>query len=218
MKGSDEAKLVLAQSKNSISVFQCDGHVVLSDWLIALSNGEESRTIGDMKAPTVDWGHGQTFANAHGFRKAWTAILEDGMYKPHDWVAKLDADAVFIPERLRFHIKNYPKGGAVYVHNWAESFGLLGPLEIASREAWDILGKRQSECYAGKKSGEDGFFAACMDRLGVTHVEDVSVLLNKGQGEFSCYNGWAAAFHPFKQLDDWVACYNKAMPGTSITK
>jgi len=213
MAHSSEAQLARLQYERHLGIFRCHEYTVLSDRKVHLGSGYSSTSIGDMTAPVIDWGSGPTYANAGVFKTAWKAIIDDGRYRTHDWVVKVDADAVFFAERLRLHLERWPQPiGSVYIRNWNDAFGLLGPLEAISRRGWDALAdKLDTVCnWPVNKSGEDGFLAACLQKIGVRPITDVDVLENdKG---LTCFDGWKAAFHPHKTTGDWLQCFRQARP------
>jgi len=207
-------ELARYQREHGLGIFRCQEYKALSDFKVQLPFKLETTAIGDMKSPTIDWGWGPTYANAAVFKRAWKVIIDDGRYRHHDWVVKVDPDAVFFAERLRQHLKQWSRPvGRVYVKNWNQQFGLLGPLEVVSRDGWELLEEKFHVCSWEEKepSGEDGFLAACLNKIGVQPREDLQILENhKG---LKCYDGWKAAFHPHKTMNNWLECFRQARPG-----
>merc|ERR1711972_1229851 len=46
-------------------------------------------------------GEWHTRMNTPIFMKLWRQVIHDGMFRRTDWTVKVDADAVFLPGRLR---------------------------------------------------------------------------------------------------------------------
>lgn len=53
------------------------------------------------------------------FMHAWDVVIQDGRFRSHDWVVKVDMDAVFLPVRLREHLRGNTteKGERVFFTN-----------------------------------------------------------------------------------------------------
>merc|ERR1711963_247786 len=68
-------------------------------------------------------------------------VKEDGLYLKYDWTIKVDADCVFLPDRLRSHLwaLRPPANVPIYVKNnnlqGLGNAGFLGAIEVFSREA-----------------------------------------------------------------------------------
>merc|ERR1712048_321192 len=77
------------------------------------------------------------------FMKVWDAIIDKGDYVYYDWVAKVDPDAVLMPDRLRLHVAPHTNTGDhedrlffVNCNAWpdAPTFPMMyGALEVFSR-------------------------------------------------------------------------------------
>jgi hypothetical protein len=65
--------------------------------------------------------------------------------------------------------------------------------------------------------GEDLFLTRCMDQIDVGRILDFTLVgddlcVGPGQGGAdNCNSGDRAAFHPFKNFDDWMNCFNTAI-------
>jgi len=149
--------------------------------------------------------------------RAWRKIFESGVYKQHDWVVKVDPDAVFFPERLRQHLK--PQGDGAwsrkYFRNCPQFRSMQGPLEVLSRGAVDAFAAGNGQCLSWidlGHIGEDGFLQKCLDSLGIQQVRDWTLLtdLYCGQQPRPCANRWTVAFHPFKPKKDYFMCMNES--------
>merc|ERR550525_171185 len=97
--------------QDNVGIFACDGHGVFE--------GSEAQ-LGE-------WG---SVSNVDQFIDVWNQVKKDGTYKEHDWVVKIDPDAVFLPDRLKAHIEglspaaNAPQG--LYLKNCDYLFGFMG--------------------------------------------------------------------------------------------
>merc|ERR1712141_447772 len=78
-----------------------------------------------------------TWINSNIFIAAWKAIKEEGAWSSKDWTVKVDADAVFLPIRLREYLgKVEVTDAGIYLENCKYvSFGIFGSLEVLSHNA-----------------------------------------------------------------------------------
>merc|ERR1712151_264156 len=61
-----------------------------------------------------------TWINSNIFIAAWKAIKEEGVWSSKDWTVKVDADAVFLPIRLRDYLgKVEVTDAGIYLENCA---------------------------------------------------------------------------------------------------
>merc|ERR1711920_284318 len=104
--------------KHSLSIVQCDEH--------AFIDGEQTATAG--------WG---SYNNIDAFTRVWKKVQDDGRWMKHDWIVKVDADAVFFPDRLKLHLDKLrtPRGSRVYLRNIDYEFKFMGALEVLTRQA-----------------------------------------------------------------------------------
>lgn len=150
--------------------------------------------------------------NTLNFIQAWDAVIQDGRYRDRGWTVKVDADAVFFPQRLKLHLQQMYKGvhpGRAFVKNCPKMFGFMGPLEIFSSEAVTFYGAKQDSCRDGIRNftGEDGFINYCMEALNTSHAEDFALLIDNFCGFGQCANRWVVAFHPYKDPTAWFRCW-----------
>merc|ERR1712217_70339 len=125
----------------------------------------------------------------------WDQVNSDGRYKSHDWVVKVDADAVFFADRLKAHLDalRTPKGARVLLLNNAYKFQFLGALEVLTREALDL------------------FFESCWFGIGIDKQTDFELLHDMYAAQDGCFDAWPAAFHFYKNVGDWNTCYDQAV-------
>mmetsp|Transcript_67768 Transcript_67768/g.195936 ORF Transcript_67768/g.195936 Transcript_67768/m.195936 type:complete len:415 (+) Transcript_67768:51-1295(+) len=199
-EGYEQSLLDLMRTKQ-LGIFQCDA----------------SGVFQGRRASKGDW---QSVANTDIFRDAWKQVQQAGVYRKHDWTVKADADAVFLPQRLRMHIASMapPPHTPVYLHNINFKFHFMGALEVLSAQAVDVLLGNFGRCIKsfGMAGGEDFFTKQCLDASGVGHMTDFSILddkytHSKGWHLFDvspCENDAIVAFHPYKHAHAWEGCYN----------
>ena len=148
---SPEVALMEVAKKKSMGVFACNASTIFDSW-VSSSEG---------------WDTGEaTLVNTAVFFKVWDQVREDGRYRDHDWTVKADADAAFLPDRLRTHLVGLrpPAGEAIYLKNTNQDVGLsngqfLGAVEIFSLPAVQLYFDNAEDCQKslGDDSGEDGF-------------------------------------------------------------
>merc|ERR1712051_284760 len=153
------------------------------------------------------------------------------------WVIKVDADAVFFPNKLinALNHQSVPKEG-VYMENckYVEE-GYFGNLEVFSKQAFGTLTANLEHCYeaipwkvgvhGGKYGpmGEDLFAQKCMDLIGVSKQElfelttDGACESDRPEGEKKnrkwspeCDGVSTPSIHPFKNPSKYAACRAKA--------
>jgi hypothetical protein len=211
---------------DSAGIFGCDDWGLASNE-VATIGGRKSWEIGNI---TVGVSKDNTAANTKLFMKVWELVIEDGRYRYHDWVVKVDPDAVLCPWKLTHHLGPHTNdgdhGGRLYVVNcnaWpdSESFPMMyGSVEILSRGA--VVAYSENKDYCAKilpweDWGEDFYITRCMDQIDVGRLEMFNVVgdnvcVGPGQGGTGdCSEGDRAAFHPFKDIESWTKCYNNAV-------
>jgi len=207
-----EAGLLGFHKSKDAGIFACDDYMLLT--------ADGTTTVGGVKtvqfpgAPIVQ-SIDNTAGNTELFVNAWKKVIEHGKWKQHAFTVKVDPDAVFFPERLRWHVASY-LGQKIFVINCHMGDMIYGALEVysfAAIQEWAWHGKT---CNAPNNYGEDKYMTQCMDHLGVARVHDESVLGDKLCHTFAgCSNGWNSAFHPFKDVGSWQACWNEANAATA---
>jgi len=192
-KQSYELELLTQQLERKVSIFACDAYDVYSDAEVSLGGGVMTKKVTDVKG---DWHFAKrketgSWVNTGMFIQVWKAIGEANVYQNYDWVVKVDADAVFVPERLQERIQWMPRttGGTMLQNCQYVDYGFFGNLEVLSGKAFEVLLGNLDSCYTdvdwkvGVKDGkygpmgEDLFAEICMAANGVDKVEafDVSI-------------------------------------------
>jgi hypothetical protein len=201
-----------AQRARGFGIFSCDGS--------ALYDAPVARKAA--------WG---SFANTDEFIQIWDRVRNEGVYANHDWVVKVDPDAVLIPSRLRARVAELrvPSGRAVYLQNCDFKFHFMGALEIMTKEALEMYFMNKGNCskYLGHEGGEDFWMKSCLNAIGVSYMTDFTLLNDKytlgtpecraaGNCKYDvrdvspCASPVSVAFHPYKDIDVWIQCHDKA--------
>ena len=148
---------------------------------------------------------------------------------------KLDADAVFVPSRLRpILAKQMVPAEGVYLENCQHvSYGYFGNLEVFSLAAFETLVNNIDACKAslpwktGVKGGkfgpmgEDLFAQQCLDSVGVPRIEaydistDGACEADRPEGEKDnkkfvpdCSTASTPQMHPYMTPKAMGACYD----------
>jgi len=236
-KTVDELGNLQLQYSRNIGIFQCDMWQVFTEGDAELAPGvpfvKVYDTDGDFhiakRKETGSW------INTGLHAAAWKAIVAEGKYKAANWVMKLDADAVFVPSRLRPILAGQmvPATG-VYIENCQYvEYGYFGNLEIFSLVAFDTLASNIDACKAsldwvvGVKGGkygpmgEDLFAQQCLDSLGVPRASNYDVSTDgacpgdrpkseKKNKKYvpDCKYAATPQIHPLKTVEAFAACYD----------
>jgi hypothetical protein len=194
-KKNTELDLLNAQMKAGVSLFACDFWDVFSDDIGTIDNtyglikvedtfGEFHRVKRKVKGTWVNWGL---------FYQVWIKLREVGNFRKADYVVKVDADAVFVPQRLRdwlsFGSRGYDSPHGVYYENCPNvQYGFFGNLEVMTKTAASVLTTYLEECHEVFAPcaddgcdwkfgswGEDVFIQRCMDHHYIDKVEAFDV-------------------------------------------
>merc|ERR1712217_92199 len=240
-KVSHELELLKEQKRKGVSIFSCAGWAVYSDVAVPLDESHSTIQVHDVKddfhfakrKTTGSW------VNTGMFVQVWTAINAAGEWANFNWVIKVDADAVFFPQKLTNMLQaiDVPAEG-LYLENCKYvDYGYFGNLEVFSKNAFGTLIKNLETCYTtlpwkvgikhGKYGpmGEDLFAQKCMDKMGVAKKEafylttDGACEADRPEGEKknkkfipTCTGVTSAAVHPFKKPDKYFECMDEAAP------
>merc|ERR1711957_174050 len=146
-KQSYELELLTQQLEGKVSIFACDAYDVYSDAEVSLGGGVMTKKVTDVKG---DWHFAKrketgSWVNTGMFIQVWKAIGEANVYQNYDWVVKVDADAVFVPERLQERIQWMPRttGGTMLQNCQYVDYGLFAEICMAANgvdkvEAFDV--------------------------------------------------------------------------------
>jgi len=202
LPNTDEMKLLGVAKANNVSIFGCDAHSVYRAW----------------QTNAAGWDTGETTViNTAVFLQVFKWVHEDRLYLNYDWTIKVDADCVFMPDRLRSHMwaLRPPPDTAIYLKNnhmdGLGNQGFLGAVEVFSKKAMQIYMDNDDACgkFLGTNSGEDGYFKGCMDALGVGFMLDGNMFI-PNYDTATCTNGMYAAYHPLKFPTHYQRCLDIA--------
>jgi len=202
LPGSSEMSLLSTARTNNASIFGCDAHSVYHAWETGAAGWDTAET---------------TLVNTAVFLQVFKWVKEDRLFLNYDWTIKVDADCVFLPQRLREHMwaLRPPADTAIYFKNnnleGLGNDGFLGAIEVFSKKAMQIYMDNDDDCgqYLGVNSGEDGFFKGCMDALGVGFMLDGN-MFKPNYDTATCTDGGHVAYHPIKYSTHWQRCWDIA--------
>jgi hypothetical protein len=235
-----EVELLAGQYQKGIGIFACDDWGAWTDKYGELAPGVPLKTVDDVDGDF----HFQkrkssgTWINAGHFHQVWRHIKAEQVYKKHSWVVKLDADAVFVPSRLKPKIADIlvPWGG-MYLENCRyTNYGFFGNLAIYSQEAFQKLLDSIDDCRStlpwkvgiegGKYGamGEDLFAQICMDSKGVRRGEafdtntDGCCQADRPEDQKDnkkwvpdCMSTNTPQYHPLMTPQEFFACYDNTI-------
>merc|ERR1711884_475888 len=119
-KPNYELDILKHQYSQNIGVFACEQAEVFSDVEVDVGPGMKTIAVQDVEG---DFHFAKrkvsgSWVNTGMFTQVWKAIASGSKYRSVDWVAKVDADAVFVPNRLRkiLSAQRVPETG-VYLEN-----------------------------------------------------------------------------------------------------
>lgn len=212
-----ERELMSAQLVRRRGIFACDAAAVYSNETVRLF-GQRTRqqlwtTKVDVDLECKLGGQFGTLMNTPIFIKLWKQVISDGAFRQHDWTAKVDADAVFLPSRLRIllidpELSNPQVGRGLFLNNCG--YGLHGPLEVVSRRALEVYSDGSASC--PEPPQEDVYLQKCLVHLGVQQVDRFSLLAEDhcDSKDWMQCTGQQVAFHPFKQVSAYLGCVGLA--------
>lgn len=225
-----ELGLATAQLEKRVGIFACDDSAVVSTKSLGL-DGVDTLVISNMKVEgwTMDAG---TSPNAPVFVEAWNKINEDGRFRDHDWTAKADPDAVFLPDRLLERLQpgqqpenpypppyqSDPSRGQFLLNcdlmtGWGAGWGngwpmMFGSLEVISRDGLETYYANKDSCPGPGGKGEDAYMGLCLRALEVGEL-----FLRHGDNAClggSCDDQSFVAYHPYKDPGTWMDCHERA--------
>jgi len=221
-----EPPLVEKQFWNRASIFACEDYDVYSTGGVTTVGSIQTIAI---PAPRVSMGNlskaGTTttsWLNTLTFMKAWEMILAKNTWWQHEWIVKVDPDAVFFPHRLKVELYDYYRAGdvngpAMFVGNCDRTWNgqpwslkLFGSFEVFSRNALGVYktnGQRCKDELDWKGWGEDFFMQMCMEKLQVQKINGVEMLADNRCYAAPCSDPTKVTYHDFKSVDSWLSCW-----------
>jgi len=237
-KPSYELELIQQQYEKKVSIFACEYNKVFADADAEVGPGYPMTVVEDVdnefhviKRPEVGG-----WMNTGLFKQIWKKMGPEVQSTDAEWIVKVDADAVFVPHRLKGMLQGHPLTfSGIYIENCkGVQWGFFGNLEVFSREAFQTLVDNLNDCskkidwVKGTKwgpIGEDLFAQMCLDYHGVSKVQNFDVTTDgacpgtrKRWGEKKnkkwkppCQLVGTPAIHPFKKPKDYFACLDATM-------
>jgi len=221
-----EPVLLGRQREERTGIFACDAFAVYSN----ASFGEEAGIRVNIVAASLQCKDGglEGPLNRAVFGEVWKKVLSDGLFWLYDWTAKVDPDAVFLPQRLRPLLRGY--GGEVEKHQHGLylnncRFGLRGALEVFSSAAVQALGDGWQRCESHFRRlcsgdcrwGEDAFVDQCLsEALEVRREYAESLLVDERcqpPDDWQSCREPAVAFHPFASTGRFLGCLRGTRQG-----
>jgi len=242
-----EDDLLKYQFDNKMSIFACDDYDVFSDVDVSFGSGYSAIKL-DSQEEWYKYSRKDTgaAANAAIHIDAWKVMRGFQKWRDMEWVVKADADAVFIPPRLKDVLAKQllPDVGLYFENCKGVLSGFFGSLEVISTAGWKIFVDKLENCKAelpwdgaevdGWKAGpwgEDKFAQDCMDKGGVMHLPLFELTYDGLCGSDRpkdlpkatifhppCWNSSAPATHPFMDVDAWKNCYDETVSAHKISQ
>jgi len=235
-KPNFELDLLRTQLFLGASIFGCEAWRVYSDVETWLTPGK----INTVKVEDVnnDFHFAKrkktgTWINSNMFIATWKAIKDEGLWAGKDWTVKVDADAVFLPSRLRTYLEQREvTQNGIYLESCKYvNYGFFGSLAVVSHNAAANYMSNLDDCkstlnYLGSEKltgnepwGEDLFQQRCMDLHGVDKVAafdintDAACAAWRPEGQKknkkwkpNCATVQTPAIHHFKTPKEYFEC------------
>lgn len=223
MTTSYEMDIMKAQVSGGIGIVECDDFALLSTDPVTeigtTPDGKQVKTLNVEKAE-ITMSQDGTAGNAKLFVNCWQVLIDDGRWKQHAWMIKVDPDAVIVPYRVRDHLKIHIMEN-VYVVNCnkfpeSPNFPMMyGSVEIYSFRAIQTYANKNGLCLTDMgmmlpKWGEDYYMTHCLDHIGVGRISDFGSVGDNVCLGGACSDQYFSAFHPYKSLQAWQQCWDEA--------
>jgi len=234
-KPNYELDILKEQFNRKISIFSCEQYDVFGDVAAEVGPGLTTIQVDDVEGD-FHWAKRKvsgTWVNTGMFTQVWKKMTKHAYT---DWTAKVDVDAVFIPNRLRSWLggQMVPSNG-IYLENCKYvDYGYFGNLEVFSKAAFTTLLANIDLCKSSTEinwkvgikngkygpMGEDLFAQTCLDMKGVRRAEAFDITTDGAcpadrphdqqknkKWKPNCAETSTAAMHPFKKYDEWFQCW-----------
>jgi len=187
-----ELELLNIAKQHDTGIFTCDDFDVFSDVEVD-GMGFKTIKVEDTfnEFHQVKRKDSGTWVNWALFYQVWIKVRELGKWQGADYTIKVDADAVFLPWRLRTWLSDKKGEGphGLYYENCPNVvYGFFGHIEIMTKTAVQVLTTYLEECHDRFAPcantgcdwkfgawGEDVFAQRCMDHHYVDKVEAFDV-------------------------------------------
>jgi len=211
------------QLRKRTGIFGCNDFAVISEHSESLGFGNPG--CGKVRTwvnhvPAVKLGkygvNGMTtnsWLNAMTFIIAWDTLISSNALWAHDWVVKVDPDAIFLPDRLRTKLTPLTGQPRFLLNCNEHGPKIFGALEVFSAPAIRIYQQQIGVCkgMSWQGWGEDMYMQECMKKLDVPGVEDFALVGDSRCGFAPCTDSTRVAFHAYKDIPSWNGCYQKAI-------
>jgi len=223
---TDEVALLKSQLQHKVGIFACDDYDIYSNKTVSLSDDYDTLVMNGSLTCKFG-GKAHTALNQPIFQRFWDRIIENPKAWKNDWIVKVDADAVFFPDRLN-KLLNAGWGqdgtiGTVPYAVWLNNcyLGLHGPIEVFNKHAFGQYNTNKTSCNDLRHDypQEDAWLGACFEKIGVAKVNAYNLLMESKwacnerpasrDNKPPCYDQ-QVSFHPFKNVHDWFKCYDQA--------
>jgi len=211
------------QLRKRAGIFSCNDFAVISDHNESLGWGNKGcgkvYTWVNRVSPVALGVYGQpgvttsSWLNTQVFILAWDTLMGSGKLWKHDWVIKVDPDAVFLADRLRGRLATMGGGSRYLLNCNYNGPKIFGALEVFSTPAIADYHARADQCknLPWHGWGEDSYMEKCMQSLGALGIQDFSLVGDERCGFAPCSDGSRVAFHAFKSVPAWDGCWNTAI-------
>lgn len=251
MPFGEEVSLIQVQLQQRLSLFICNEYGLFSNTSVYLGtdSGQGGQQVwtapigGTLNVPHGGrWG---TALNTDVFIRFWQAVSLAGRWRNQQWTVKVDADAVFLPDRLRDLLRpiQQPDVTPVYLNNC--KWGMHGPIEVISQAGFNTYSSNIQSCEQIRQDamtwqpvhwnekmlrwtgtdkdhsfGEDQYLRRCFKRLNVAKIDEFRLLDELACGGNPRVDGCIGNFvsyHPMKTVDQYQQCLAFIASGGTMT-
>lgn len=212
--GGEDFRLTDGQIKQGVGIASCDEFMVFSDKRVSLSSGSYTVPLESFEDSPKPFNKASTATHY----QAWQAIFDHYIWREYDWIAKVDPQALFFPNQLKFNLmKNAGEWRAFNAHDdkgvylrtcLSGRLWMTGALQVFSSKAAVIFSFQRGRCSSWGTLPEDLWLQSCVNSLGI-HGIAMPILQDVDCGSdlvMSSNNFTYTAFHPLASLHDMQDC------------
>jgi len=215
-----EHDLVVWQLRHGVSIFACEEHAVFSNSSVQIGPGVRAHVVNHQLRCRPNAGADWAF-NGWMFIEIWRGVILHGMWQYHDWTVKVDPDAVFFPDRLRYLLREH-QGDTCLINC---KVGVHPPTQAVRRNAMAVLAEDYASSWDGKSPKtcmmrlqpieygnctRDTFLDACLSKVLLSKPTLVNQRLSCHSAcnckEWSQCNTDYASFHPHRTVESYEGC------------
>jgi len=221
---SHELEILKRQLFRRTGIFACDEYAIFSDHVESqlVGTGPDGSDIQTIVIPPLKNAMNQQFGGSpcietQAMLKVWDLVRQDGRYKRHDWVLKIDPSSVFLLDRLKGYVKTHTSQNTGLVLTTCSRFNLVLPsLEVFSVHAMELFfGRNQWQCGAEQQRQipcEESFMTQCMDALGAKRINGLQLAGDPRCEAAPCTDDSRVLFrNNFQDAASWFKCFNEAI-------